>query len=335
MNKRNFSILILMALIAISCSKSPMNNQDYISRYKAVFTQPPKKVPTPTTPDGPIAGNGDVGIVFGGKPDSQQIYISKVDFWKAKRGYPDGGVCLPGGLSINIPELKGAAYYTEQLIEDGTIRQEFKADGLLFHLTSFVPSGNNSIIIEMGTEGTKNCPVIIDLWAKKGLESKNDSGISGDINWVSRSFDSTDLDWPTHIVMAMKTIGATGTNFTMKPGQKVYVVISACTNHDNPGYSAAAIKNAQDIDESAIKNLRESNRNWWKDFWAESLVEIGDTTMEKYYYASQYILASCSRNNIFPPGLWMPRSMHGRVITIPITIIRLPGGAAILPITLQ
>ena len=304
MKKLNFILAIFLLASLSGCVKQQINNQEYVARYKAVFTHPPQKVPTPTVPDGPISGNGDLGIVFGGKPDSQKIYISKVDFWKAKRGYPDGGVCLPGGLNIDIPELKDASYYAEQLIADGTIKQEFKTDGIIFHLTSFVPSGNNSIIIEMSAEGTKDCPVYLNLWANKGLESRNNSGENGEIYWVSRSFDSTDVDWPTHIVMAMKTIGAKGRRFTLKSGQKVYVVISACTNHDNPDYSAAAIRNAQDINESSIVKLRQANNKWWKDYWAESLVEIGDTIVEKYYYASQYILACCSRNKTFPPGLW-------------------------------
>ena len=304
MRNLQFVILLVIISIAFGCSKSQMNNQKYVSRYKAVFTHPPRKVPTPTVPDGPISGNGDMGIVFGGKPDSQKIYISKVDFWKAKKGYPDGGVCLPGGLSLNIPELKDASYHAEQLIADGTIKQDFKKEGMIFHLNALVPSGNNSVIIEMSSEGTRNCTVELDLWANKGLESTNHSGFSKDIYWVSRSFDSTDVDWPTHIVLAMKTIGAEGRAFTLKPGQKVYLVISACTNHDNPDYSNAAINNARNIDEPAIVKLRQNNANWWKDYWAESLVEIGDTTIEKYYYASQYLLACCSRNPIFPPGLW-------------------------------
>jgi alpha-L-fucosidase 2 len=304
MKKLNVIQAIFLLAAISGCAKQQINNQEYVARYKAVFTHPPQKVPTPTVPDGPISGNGDLGIVFGGKPDSQNIYISKVDFWKAKRGYPDGGVCLPGGLTIVIPELKDASYYTEQLVADGTIRQVFKKDGIIFHLTALVPSGNNSIIIEMSTEGTRDCPVNLNLWANKGLESTNKSGESGEIYWVSRSFDSSDVDWPTHIVMAMKTIGADGSSFTLKPRQQVYVVISACTNHDNPDYFEKAIQKTRDINESSVAELRQTNKNWWKDYWAESLVQIGDTTVEKYYYASHYILACCSRNRTFPPGLW-------------------------------
>jgi len=85
MKKMNIAIWIIITLAATGCSKSKMSNQDYVARYKAVFTRPAQKVPTPLVPDGPVAGNGDVGIVVGGKPEFQTIYISKVDFWKAKK----------------------------------------------------------------------------------------------------------------------------------------------------------------------------------------------------------------------------------------------------------
>ena len=126
------------------CIKHNVSNQEYVARYKGVFTQPAQHMPTKTVPDGPLSGNGDVGIVIGGNPDFQTFYISKVDFWKSKRGYPEGGVCLPGGLNISIPELKGATFYAEQLIADGTVNEVFKKDDLTFHLCTFVPAGTTA-----------------------------------------------------------------------------------------------------------------------------------------------------------------------------------------------
>lgn len=312
MIKHLFTLYIGMALIAIGCTQSKLSNQDYVARYKGVFTRPAQKLLTAPQPltvylktqDGPLAGNGDVGIVFGGAPDSQNVYLSKVDFWKSLRGFPQGGPFHPGGLTIKIPELKGASFYAEQIIADGTIKEVFKTDGLTFHLNAFVPDGNNSVILEMFSEGTKNCQVDLDLWVQIGNGSTNNSGENNGIRWVSRSLDTPDLDWPSHIVMAMKTLGADGRKFVLKPSSKVYVVIALCTNHDTPDYSAIAIRNARNFSVKSIEQLRAANNEWWKNYWAESLVVIGDSTMEKYYYGSQYILASCSRNKNFPPGMW-------------------------------
>lgn len=37
--------------------------------YKAVFTSPLQHVPTTKSPDAPLAGNGDIGVMMGGTPD--------------------------------------------------------------------------------------------------------------------------------------------------------------------------------------------------------------------------------------------------------------------------
>lgn len=49
-------------------------------------------------------------LMTGCTPDKQCIYFSKNDFWKAKKGYPDGSICLPGGLGNAVGDLKDAKY---------------------------------------------------------------------------------------------------------------------------------------------------------------------------------------------------------------------------------
>lgn len=67
----------------------------YAARYTATFTQPPKLVPTPKTPDAPLAGNGDIGLTLGGTPDQLCFYLGKNDFWRAYPVYPLGVLLVP------------------------------------------------------------------------------------------------------------------------------------------------------------------------------------------------------------------------------------------------
>ena len=103
-----------------------------VSRQKGVFTTPPIVMPTRKVPDGPLLGNGDVGVVIGGvverqkyfglgapgggdvnlksisvtnSPERHRFYLSKNDFWKAKAIYPNGHPCPIGGIDVNIPAL--------------------------------------------------------------------------------------------------------------------------------------------------------------------------------------------------------------------------------------
>lgn len=304
--KKHYSYLTLAIILIIGClftACSYTTNDLYVSQYKGLFTSPPQNVPTPHTPDGPIAGNGDVGLVYAGTPDQQYFYFSKNDFWKAKRGYPEGGVCLPGGLTITVDALKGASYYAEQTIDKGTITAIFKKGALTWKLKSWVPATENLVVIELSTEGAP-CNVNLDLWVNEGNESRVESGVKEGVYWFSRHFDTPELDWPTHLTAAMKIEGADNTSFVLEPSSSVRVVVGFCTNHDQEDYFEAAIQKVKTVSATSLKQLRIAHEQWWADFWSASRVEIGDTLIEKHYYGSQYLLASCSRNKNFPPGLW-------------------------------
>ena len=297
------SLTLIFIAIGIIEGCMPPTSDLYVTRYKAIFTSPPKKVPSLFTPDGPIAGNGDVGLVYGGPPEKQCFYFSKNDFWKAKLGYADGGICLPGGLNISVNELKDAKYYAEQNIDYGTIIAKFRKGGLTWNLKSWVPATDNLVVIELSCEGAP-CTVNLDFWVKEGNESRVESGIKDGIYWFTRHFDAPELVWPTHLTAAMKIFGADSTSFVLKPSQSVRILISFCTNHDRDDYFGTAIGKVKSFTASKFKQLRQEHEKWWSGFWSESKIEIGDTLIEKYYYGSHYLLASCSRNNNFPPGLW-------------------------------
>ena len=58
--KRNF-IVSLLICISLKCFSY---NAAEINRFKAVFNEFPKHVPTSLTVDAPIAGNGDIGLTM-------------------------------------------------------------------------------------------------------------------------------------------------------------------------------------------------------------------------------------------------------------------------------
>lgn len=50
-----------------------------------------------------------------------------------------------------------------------------------------------------------------------------------------------------------------------------------------------------------------SHTEWWKDYWNQSRIQLPDTFMEKNWYISNYLLASCSRKGFYPmplQGVW-------------------------------
>ena len=268
-------------------------------KYRATFDQIPSATPSKKVPDAPITGNGDLGVVFGGIPSTQCFYISKNDFWRAKPGYPDGGTYLPGGLNISIPDLQGSTYYAEQILADGVITATFsKGDHYVF-MTAWVASGENLLIVEFETNRT--CEWSYSLWTVEDDAIRTENGKTAEISWISRHFEGDDLDWPTHITLALRTQHHAK---ELRAGAINRLVIAVTTNHDQENYHEDAMSRVQNISEERITDLTKDHRRWWRQFWSQSEVAVDDSMIERFYYGSQYLLACASRNANFPPGLW-------------------------------
>ena len=59
--------------------------------------------------------------------------------------------------------------------------------------------------------------------------------------------------------------------------------------------------------ELGYDGLRKPHLAWWRKYWAKSSVSLGDELLEKTYYRSWYLFASCSRKGFYPmplQGVW-------------------------------
>ncbi|HJY23343.1 MAG TPA: hypothetical protein VJ279_10680, partial [Hanamia sp.] len=280
----------------------------YAGRYKALFTEAPKHVPSSKVPDAPLAGNGDIGLTLGGSPDQLTFYLGKNDFWRAYPVYPGGGIASPGGLSIRIDALKGASYNAEQILDKALIKAKFKKEDLEVSLNTWVSATSNTVVAEFISN--KTCELHFDLWATKGNTSVTGSGKNGNVYWVSRSFENTPLlQWPSHIAMAMKVLGSVPSKentIILLPGKKVTVTLTLNTNFDRTDWKEGTIKQAKLLTSASIESMHQQHEKWWTTFWGKSNVQISDTLLEKYYYASQYLFACSSKEGKFAPGIWGP-----------------------------
>ncbi len=295
-----------------------------VSQYKGVFTSPPERVPTVRTVDGPIIGNGDVGVVIGGPPEAQRFWISKNDFWKSKPGWPNSMPCAIGWIDIKLPQFEGASYYVEQNLYGGHAQSLFKKGDVTLKIRSWVAATENLLVIELVGDGGwvgEDHTLELNVDARLTPKSGNNSVIAcepiKDGYWMTRKFAGADLDWPAEAAVVMRQLrhgekklpagglGWTSDRFNLQPsGEPVFIVASILTNYDTDDYLEKARRRIETITFDEIESLREKHKAWWSDFWAQSFIEIGDPLIEKFWYGSQYILACCSRNENFPPGLW-------------------------------
>jgi len=304
-----------------------------VSRYKAVFDAPPARVPSRDSVGGPLLGNGDLGAVISGKPESQRYWLSKNNFLKLKDGHRAGGPRPFGGLEINIPALSNASYRIEQELFPAITVSRFTKGVNCVTMRSFVAAMEPVLLVELSAEGA---PVEVQtrLWAAPGRGSEEELGRKEGLLWATKGF-TNDVITPTTAACALTVIGGKvsqpalepfvpqvipnpppkrlpppkvksqpGPVFTLQPGKTITVAVTMQSSFDTPEPQAAALKRALALDAAKVKALEEQHRQWWRTFWAASLVEIGEPLLEQRYYLSNYVMGSGSRDPEFPQGLF-------------------------------
>ena len=274
-------------------------------RYGAHFTAPPTGTPSKTAVDGPLLGNGDLGVTLSGPPESQRFWIAKNDFWRFKSQYGTSGPRLFGGIDIGIPALEGADYRVEQAFDNAVTTGRFSARGTTVTMKSWVAATENIFVVELTSKGGL-AKVDVAPFVGVGDGSQAQSDRKNSLHLLTREF-AEDVDIPVGAACAVKLIGADGLSFTLEPGRTVTVACVVKSSFDSDTYKKDVLVQAGALNASKLDELRRDHGAWWREYWGTSRVEIGDRLIEQRYYLSHYVMGSCSRNPEFPPpifGTW-------------------------------
>jgi len=278
-----------------------------VAPHRAVFDRPPRRTPSFHAVDGPIAGNGDVGLTLGGPPEAQRYWISKCDFWKAGPHFKQAGPSLIGGIDVRCAAMAGATYHVVQTLHEPVIASRFtRPGGPVVTIDARVVATTNLIVLEITAEG-EPVELDIDLWTQPGYGSTTTTGRQAGIRWAGRGFGDADLLFPSAATVALATLppaAADGDRFIIRPGAPLTVVAAVATNHESPEHRDRAVQMVAGLDAGRLATLRRGHDDWWRRFWARSFVAIDDDLVERHYYSSLYVMACCSRNPRFPPGLF-------------------------------
>jgi len=279
-----------------------------IAPYKAVFQGIPKGTPSKTIVDGPLLGNGDLGVCIAGIEGGQRFWLCKNDFWKLARDYRTGpsGPRVFGGLDVKFPGL-GGGWSAEQSFYDAVTTAQWAGDksGRKVEVRSWVAATENLLVVELTATGP-DVPAEVSLWVKEGNGSEVAQSGAGEPRWVTRRF-AKDVEIPTEVACAMKTLGATNTAFTLKAGETVTIVAALQSAFKSRTPLADVRRRIAALDQTGLAAVQREHANWWQNFWAQSFVQIGDPLLEQRYYLSHYVMACASRDPEFPPpifGTW-------------------------------
>ena len=346
-----------------------------VSQHRGVWDAAPDAMPTRKVPDGPLLGNGDLGVAVGAVaerrrffglgeegganvtrrtnaptacPELHRFHLSKNDFWKTKTIYPNAHPAPIGFIDVSIPALNGGVFRVEQILETAEVvhtlttahRMEdpppFTRPGTEVRMRSWVAATENLLVIELSVAGdpadanpfapTALTGVDVRLSPMTGNESETASGNLPDGYWAVRRFvsitNSIALEQKpsaktTEAAVALRLLGHrqpglpwsrgdgwSADRFVLQPGRVAHLVASVVTREESPQPLEEAQRRVASLTLERITELKERHRAWWRGFWSRSFVRIGDPLIERYYYGSQYLMASCSRNPRFAPSLY-------------------------------
>ena len=86
---------------------------------------------------------------------------------------------------------------------------------------------------------------------------------------------------------------------------EIYFTIK--TSKDGDDFDRIAKEELKEAARTGYDKLKEEHIKWWKKYWEKASLKINDELLEKTYYRSWYLFASCSRKGNYPmplQGVW-------------------------------
>ncbi len=162
-----------------------------VSHISGVRTRPPTLAPSIRFPDGPLMGNGSLGVAVQGRnTDTMSLYLSREDFWSVLRGR----IMPMGRLKLTIPALANGSYLTRENIGPADITGRFtKRGGYALAFKTWVADPEDLVILKLTNIGTQPLPMssqLLDAWGTPGAVGM--AKRMGDIQVLRVSPDTVD-----------------------------------------------------------------------------------------------------------------------------------------------
>lgn len=215
-----------------------------------------------------------------------------------------------------------APFRETQNILDASIDTAMGMDGQPVTMHTWQGQDENVVVTEMalGVEASGPQEFELSLWAGAGSASSaytNASGVDGQTLWATRQTGTSGTPrWVSRAALATRVLGATMEapissgatatgRFTLQPGQSVSIVTGVGGGGQNPtDHLSVAQDLAETQTQQTLADLEAAKTTWWEEYWQKSWVELGEPTLERYYYGAQYIIGSAARAGKLAPGLY-------------------------------
>ncbi len=295
-----------------------MNLEEIVGKYEGVFSQFPSERLTAGVPDGPLFGNGDIGVVVGtsrndyaetssAKQKTLTFRIAKNDFWHAT--FPRfSGSCSAGCKGIGVLKLyssilKDAEFRARQVISTADVEIDLESRDRHLHVTAYAPYQQGLILLK--AEARKgNIPLRVSLLPLEDEEAEFSHITKGNLIRITKDY-VRDVAWESKVACFCRVLEWERMDHVLREGEQITIAVSVVTNHDMESYLQQAEESVLSLDALQIEEFRRQHLEWWSSFWNTSGIEIpSEPTVEKFWYGSHYLMACCSKAGKFAPGLF-------------------------------
>lgn len=301
--------------------------QEIIGQYSGQWEKPPTHVVTGNMTSGAILGNGDLAVVLGGDTDSQTYYIAKSDFWSDGRtsdwSSSEGGTPQTiGGINIRNATTGGDTidYNITQDILNAEVRSTLPFGGVPINTRAWVAPNENTFITELqAVDPSKPVQVTVEVWSPIKSENASSANVDATTAWATRNTQQVSGKWTGKAAIVAKAIGTDDVktsiqstssqniatlSFTIPAGKSVQVVSHIDGGKDAENCLPDAQTRLGELSDVGVSELDSERAEWWKNYWLLQYVELGDYTLEEYYYGSLYQMGAASREGKVAPGLF-------------------------------
>jgi len=321
---------ILLLLLFACCPELAASDDELdaiLRRCTGIYTALPEGVVTVSYTHGPILGNGEFGATIGGTPQSQTVFMNRVDF---------GAKALGGVTILAQPGSSPASYRCEQDIRLAEVRSSVTIHGNPTEMQTWVAVSMPLAVTRLKNDGENAVTYTVKTWTRTNNEKFLLSGKMGSRIWNPPFLpDQTTQDgdvvsawrqqytsksrWSIgRAVLSTRVMGADTlitkegqTTFWLAPQQEAVLLTSVVGDGnlvsellEMKNYRMRGVELVNGITPDKLLALSDERVAWWRSFWDKSYVDLGDTRMNQFWYGAYYALACASRSGHEAPGLW-------------------------------
>jgi hypothetical protein len=306
---------------------------NYLSRHDIVY-----QTPAYEGFEGFPLGNGDLGGMVWNTSNGIEVQINKNDLFD--QSHEESRSTLRGGARLNIDF--GAPVFDWIYLDDfdgrlslqnAEVTLKAKTPFMENNVISWVATGKNvwcfqlkSKCTDLLKDGTK-IRVSLERWGGRAFpgwygyfskDTKSGLGntkslLKGNDLILEESFEGLHFSAACRILDEESLPEIVSSNrLELKSKDKnsdrnINVIVSMVTSNESENPTKSAIELLDDFESQTIQQEKKIHRQWWKNFWEQSFVQLEDDYIENIYYLRRYLMASSSRGKfpvIFNGGLW-------------------------------